>query len=379
MITAKPIRQSQRNSQPTREDYVVDEQNKRRWIPIAFLLFITGCAAYLKSFLPSGLEAREERGPDRADDDDEPVGSIPDEAIAAAQAEEETPVADSRSSDNVVPVRIVLPQEAGDMVTTNTVVPIDARPAAVQIDRSVKGDPVAAGNDNRPDRSGPGGGNAGGGGGGGGGGDASDPDPEADPPGDTDAPSGPDTQTPRNRAPRVSGPVYLSNVVGCETLMITVLILLAGASDPDGDQLSIVGLSSSSGTLTRTEDGSWIFSRDQGMLGEVALTYSISDGQQTIQQVAYFNVVEAPPMVGTDADDYLLGTNCSETIDGAAGDDNMDARDGNDTVIAGSGADHIVAGAGHDVVHAGSGNDVVYAGAGNDTVFGGSGNDRLFG
>ena len=61
MITAKglkPTSQSQQ-SQPTREDYVESEQQKRRIVPLAFLLFLTGCAAYLKSFLPIKMEARE--------------------------------------------------------------------------------------------------------------------------------------------------------------------------------------------------------------------------------------------------------------------------------------------------------------------------------
>ena len=46
MITAKPIRQSESKT-PTREDYVSEESDKRRWVPLAFLLFLTGCAAYL--------------------------------------------------------------------------------------------------------------------------------------------------------------------------------------------------------------------------------------------------------------------------------------------------------------------------------------------
>ena len=90
--------------------------------------------------------------------------------------------------------------------------------------------------------------------------------------------------------------------------MISVLALLAGATDPDGDQLSIVRLSASSGTITRAEDGGWVFVRDNGMLGDVTLTYTISDGSASVVQTAYFSVVEAPPIIGTAADDNLLGT-----------------------------------------------------------------------
>jgi Ca2+-binding RTX toxin-like protein len=161
--------------------------------------------------------------------------------------------------------------------------------------------------------------------------------------------------------------------------MISVLALLSGATDPDGDNMRIVSLSASSGTITQAQDGGWVFARDNGMIGDVTLTYTISDGSASVVQTAYFSVVEAPPIIGTAADDNLIGTQCADTIEGGAGDDNIDGRQGNDIIIGGSGADHIIAGAGNDVVYAGAGNDVVFAGAGNDIVFGGAGNDRLFG
>jgi Ca2+-binding RTX toxin-like protein len=161
--------------------------------------------------------------------------------------------------------------------------------------------------------------------------------------------------------------------------MISILALLAGTTDPDGDRLSIVGLSSTSGTLTQTENGGWMFVRDAGMVGDVTLTYTISDGSASVQQTAYFSVIDAPPIIGTVGDDNILGTHCADTIDGRAGDDNIDAREGNDIIIGGAGDDHIIAGAGNDTVYAGAGDDVVFAGAGNDTVFGGVGNDHLYG
>ena len=42
--------------QPKREDYAEPEQEKKSIVPLAFLLFLTGCAAYLKSFLPVNAE-----------------------------------------------------------------------------------------------------------------------------------------------------------------------------------------------------------------------------------------------------------------------------------------------------------------------------------
>jgi Ca2+-binding RTX toxin-like protein len=162
-------------------------------------------------------------------------------------------------------------------------------------------------------------------------------------------------------------------------LTISVLALLSGATDPDGDPLRITGISASSGTITQAQDGGWVVARDDGMFGDVTLTYTISDGFASVVQTAYFSVVEAPPIIGTAADDILLGTHCADLIDGGAGDDNIDARGGNDIIVGGSGDDHIIAGAGNDVVYAGAGNDVVFAGAGSDIIFGGAGDDRLYG
>ena len=70
--------------------------------------------------------------------------------------------------------------------------------------------------------------------------------------------------------------------------MISVLALLAGTTDPDGDRLTISNLSSTSGTLTRTEDGGWMFVRDEGMLGDVTLTYTISDGSASVHADGVF-------------------------------------------------------------------------------------------
>jgi Ca2+-binding RTX toxin-like protein len=370
MITVKAIKQSNQANQPKREDYATEEREKRRWVPIAFLLFMTGCVAYLKSFLPVSLEAHEERDqtgrPDAESGDPQKDADF---GVADDDTAPETTARDNRSSGDVVRVRIAAPRDGEFLPSDST--PIDFKglqhPRLVRLDSGAIGDPVRGANDNRP--AGPANPSSGTGGGGGGGGDDNPRDPR----------NGSNPEPIRNRAPRIGGPVQLQNVVGCQTFMISVLALLAGTTDPDGDQLQVVGLSSSSGTVTPSDQGGWLFVRDDGMLGDVTLTYLISDGSVAVQQVAYFSVVEAPPIVGTVADDNLLGTHCSDTIDGGAGNDNIDAREGNDVVVGGSGNDHIVAGSGNDIVYAGLGNDIVFAGAGNDIIFGGAGNDRLFG
>jgi Ca2+-binding RTX toxin-like protein len=379
MITAKglkPTSQS-RQSQPTHEDYAEPEQEKRRIVPLAFLLFLTGCAAYLKSFMPVNVAAREQQQSSKHDDADqiEPQSNDEVQVVADEEAAPESANSNAKSSDNVV--QIQLPKESDEFLRNESPVIEPAPPFSFRIADGSISDAPRGGNDNRPptgSNSADGGGGGGGGSGGGGG-------------GGNDKPSNPRTSDPPvipgtphlNRAPRTNGPVHLQDQVGCQALRISILALLAGTIDPDGDRLIISNLSSTSGTLAPTEDGGWMFVRDEGMLGEVRLTYMISDGSVFIQQTAYFSVVEAPPIIGTIGDDNLLGTHCGETIDGRAGDDNIDSRGGNDTVIGGAGDDHIIAGAGNDVVYAGDGNDVVWAGSGNDIVFGGSGHDHLYG
>jgi Ca2+-binding RTX toxin-like protein len=378
MISAKAFKPASKPSQPTRDDYAEPEQEKRKFLPVAFLLFLTGCAAYLKSFLPAKLEAREERQDSKRNDSEQSDSHRNNEIGAATDGDTTTGTTDraTKSSDNVVPIRIVLPQEIGDFLASDSP-PIDFKAlTSPRVDAHPIGDPVRAGNDNRPPaESNSAAAGSGGGGGGGGGGD----DKQHERPPNAPRPGGPDADPARNRAPRITGPVHLRDVVGCEALMISVLTLLAGATDPDGDKMRIVGLSASSGTITRAQDGGWVFARDDGMLGDVTLTYTISDGSASVVQTAHFRVVEAPPIVGTAADDNLLGTHCADTIDAGAGDDNIVAREGNDIIIGGSGDDHIIAGPGNDIVYAGAGNDMVFAGAGNDIVFGGVGDDRLFG
>jgi hypothetical protein len=183
MITVKALKPTSQQSQPTRENYVEQEQEKRRFLPLTFLLFLTGCAAYLKSFLPVKLEAREERQDSKHDDDTEPSKPQTDDEIGAATEEDANTGTIAKSSDNVVPIRIVLPPDVGDLLASDSP-PIDfkglARPAPVRLDGRPIGDPVRARNDNRPAaQSNSGGGGGGGGGGGDGGGDDKQREPRA--------------------------------------------------------------------------------------------------------------------------------------------------------------------------------------------------------
>ncbi|MEN3212323.1 calcium-binding protein [Methylorubrum populi] len=196
-------------------------------------------------------------------------------------------------------------------------------------------------------------------------------DPATPPRGRDDGPAGQ-----RNRAPVVNGPVQLGDVAGCALLTIALSDLLRGASDPDGDALSVRDVRASSGTVTADGSG-WVFDADAP--GPVTITYAVTDGEFSIARTAHLTVLERALIGGTDGDDLILGTPCADDIAAGAGDDNVDARGGDDLVEAGSGNDHVIAGDGSDTVLGGPGDDVVFAGAGADRVSGGAGHDRLFG
>lgn len=374
MIKIK-ARQDSVQKQTSREDYEQEEQ-KPNIIPLAFLLFLTGCAAYLKSFLPVRLESPDSAGVDKGaqslgEDDRSPV---PDVVAAEIDSEDDvtgTVGRNKKSSDNVVPLEVRSREVGAFLASDSPALDFSAmrRQPFSRSDFGSGSDPGRPVNDNQSRSAGSSGPTSPPHPGGGGGGGSSDPGPK-NPPG---------PEVPRNRAPRSTGPVQLQDVVGCHAYLISVLALLQGTTDPDGDRLTLGNMSASSGTLTRAEEGGWTFTPAKGILGDITLTYTISDGAEVIQQTARFKVVEAPPIVGSTGDDNLLGTQCADVIDGRSGNDNIDARGGDDLIFGGEGDDHVVAGAGNDIVYAAAGNDIVFAGAGNDVIFGGDGHDRLFG
>jgi Ca2+-binding RTX toxin-like protein len=180
------------------------------------------------------------------------------------------------------------------------------------------------------------------------------------------------------RAPRVNGPVQLYDITGCAIVAIGFLDLLRGASDPDGDVLSITGLTASSGAL-KAEAFGWTFQPTPFGYGPVTLSYTITDGVFSITQTAHFNVLERGWFTGTDGDDTIIGTQCGDDIEGGDGDDIIEGHGGNDVIHGGAGNDRIWGGDGDDTIFGGTGDDVIFAGRGNDIVWGGAGNDRIFG
>lgn len=184
-----------------------------------------------------------------------------------------------------------------------------------------------------------------------------------------------------NRPPSIAQSVSLPDIYISQSVLISASMLLAGASDADGDLLRITNIRASAGTIEKVAGETWKYTAAPEELGEVTFTYEVSDSQLSVAQTARLRVVELPgaSIVGTEAAETLLGTPGRDTIEARGGDDTVLGRESNDAIDGGAGDDTIYAGAGRDVVHGGAGNDIIFGGDGHDTLFGGDGNDSIFG
>lgn len=205
-----------------------------------------------------------------------------------------------------------------------------------------------------------------------GGGPAGDGDPEADE--DDDDTPGPGT----NRAPRITGPVFLQDMSGSTVLVIGLAEFLRGAADPDGDRLVVEAPSTSLGRLEKGSDTAWTFT-SEGEVGPVTISYRISDGEMSVDQTLHFVMVPQRQFSGTGQDDALIGTMHADKIEAGAGHDLVDGRSGNDTLHGGDGDDQVRGGLGDDVIFGGAGDDEILGDQGNDRLFGEAGDDLLFG
>ncbi|MDM9623576.1 VCBS domain-containing protein, partial [Rhizobium sp. S96] len=84
--------------------------------------------------------------------------------------------------------------------------------------------------------------------------------------------------------------------------LITQAQLLAGATDVDGDKLSVSGVSASSGTLVDNHDGTWTFTPAANDDTSVSFSYTVSDGTTTVAGSATLDITPvndapvAPPV-----------------------------------------------------------------------------------
>ncbi|MGY3413492.1 Ca2+-binding RTX toxin-like protein [Bradyrhizobium sp. GM5.1] len=225
---------------------------------------------------------------------------------------------------------------------------------------------------------------AAGGGGGGGGGGSSDEhtrphvdEPKKPPPTSKD----PDPPKRVNHAPVSAGAVDLGSGLVNEAFIISLGQLLNGASDPDGDRLSVQALHVDHGSLQALGADRWLYTPEHDDIGPVQFSYRISDGTASIVQTAHADLHSAPDeeIHGTEGDDFLIGTPLVDVLDAGAGNDIVYGRESADTIYGGEGNDRLVGGDGDDTLFGGPGNDVIFGGAGSDTLFGEAGNDTLYG
>jgi VCBS repeat-containing protein len=94
-----------------------------------------------------------------------------------------------------------------------------------------------------------------------------------------------------NDAPVVGSAVTLASLLEDTSRTVTVAQLLAQASDVDGDTLSIVNLTSSSGTLVATGAGVWTFTPALNDDSAVTFSFGVSDGVLTTAATAILDLL----------------------------------------------------------------------------------------
>lgn len=249
---------------------------------------------------------------------------------------------------------------------------------------------------------------------------------------------------PVNGAPVPGGEVELHGMnEDGPPLIISTKDLLANASDPNGDTLSVTALSVDpvAGTLTDNVDGTWTFASARDFDGTALFTYTVSDGLESTPATATMTVAPVNDAPVVDGDAVLTSINQASAltvkrsellarasdVDGdelsigavASNDGAVEeisdgvwrftpdpdfvgqavltytVSDGHgatvqatasmdviplDLEIAGAdGRDVLPGGPGNDTISAGGGDDIAFGGSGNDTLDGGAGNDRLIG
>lgn len=225
---------------------------------------------------------------------------------------------------------------------------------------------------------------------------------------------------------------------GFAPVTTTAANLLANDSDPDGDSLSIAGVSNPVGGTVRQPDAAnnIVFIPDASFTGQGSFQYVASDpgGATSTGTVTAIATPQAPPsidgssgqdtltlttqatiilsntadqsagdsitvsnfenVVGSTNDDSIVGDSNPNFIDGSQGNDvlngggSSDTLNGGDTLIGGAGADIISATGFNEYLSGGDGNDTLSLHTfgttpypvfrGNSTLLGGEGNDSLF-
>ena len=173
--------------------------------------------------------------------------------------------------------------------------------------------------------------------------------------------------------------------------------LLSNDSDPDGDTLTITGVSDRQTKGEVSFDGASISYDPKGQFntldeGETAtdrFTYTISDGSKTDTATVLLTIngvgdVTPPPGMGlhirgTRKPDLLRGGPKDDKIFGLGANDRINGKDGNDLLAGGHGDDFVIGAKGDDRLFGYNGDDTLKGGSGNDKLYGGRKNDLLLG
>uniref|UniRef100_UPI0034DE183A cadherin-like domain-containing protein n=1 Tax=Candidatus Thiodubiliella endoseptemdiera TaxID=2738886 RepID=UPI0034DE183A len=135
--------------------------------------------------------------------------------------------------------------------------------------------------------------------------------------------------TPVNDAPIISAIVNLSGAKD-RNVNITTTQLLTNVSDIEGDDLTVVNLSvvGNNGILTVNNNGTWTLHPTTGFLGQIELSYEVSDGEAATSVTVNVNIIDA--ILGTDGDNNLKGGFGNDNIIGLKGDDVLKGDFGSD-------------------------------------------------
>ncbi|MBF0110371.1 MAG: cadherin-like domain-containing protein, partial [Magnetococcales bacterium] len=202
------------------------------------------------------------------------------------------------------------------------------------------------------------------------------------------AASGRVTVTPVNDAPVSMNPLSFEINLG-DALLLTDTALLQGATDADGDLLSVGNRSLSQGIVVDSGDGSWTLIPEEGYLGTMTLLYEIGDGMTVTPFQAEITVNPRGAVItGSSTDDTLygsaevdtlLGGEGNDTLGGDGGDDYLFGATGDDLLAGDAGADRLFGGEGQDTLYGWTGDDLLEGGAGDDVLAGDDGHDSLRG
>jgi Ca2+-binding RTX toxin-like protein len=128
-----------------------------------------------------------------------------------------------------------------------------------------------------------------------------------------------------NDAPVVIAPIDLGAIAEDTSRTITAAELLAGATDVDGDNLTVSNLAASSGSLVDNNNGTWTWTPAPNDTIGVTLTYNVTDGTAAVAQTASLDltpvndtpVVAAPVSLGTTPEDTAKTITASALLAGA--------------------------------------------------------------